>query len=100
MSGFASSQVALFDNHLYIEMIPSQPGRGADPSTVSTTILRYPLKAGEMTPAGAPDTIIDRIPTFPGHSTRNFAITPDGSMYVNIGSPTNSCQREQDRAPA
>src|SRR4051812_2889661 len=24
-SGFASSQVALFDNHLYVEMIPSTP---------------------------------------------------------------------------
>jgi glucose/arabinose dehydrogenase len=101
VSGFASSQVALFDNHLYVEMIPSQPARGSDPSAVSTTILRYAVKPGEMTAAGAPDTIIEKIPTFPGHSTRNFAIAPNGTLYLNIGSPTNACQPvKQDRAPA
>jgi glucose/arabinose dehydrogenase len=110
-SGFGSSQVALFDNHLYVEMIaapPARPARGtanaapppppAPPGT--TTIVRYALKAGELTPAGAPDTIIQDIPAYPGHSTRNFAIAPDGSMYLNIGSPTNACQPlAQDRAP-
>src|SRR5262249_15184788 len=56
VSGFASSQVALFDNHLYVEMIPPSPARGSTAPPVTTTIVRYPLKAGEMTPAGAPDT--------------------------------------------
>ncbi|HEY4138976.1 MAG TPA: hypothetical protein VGN65_11015, partial [Casimicrobiaceae bacterium] len=100
VSGFASSQVALFDNHLYVEMIPPTPQRGASTPAGTTTILRYALKPGDMTPTGAPDTIIQNIPTFPGHSTRNFAIAPDGSMYLNIGSPTNSCQPiPKDRAP-
>jgi len=68
---------------------------------VTTTIVRYALKAGDLTPAGAPDTIVEKIPTFPGHMTRNFAIAPDGSMYLNIGSPTNSCQPvAQDRSPS
>lgn len=100
VSGYASSQVGLFDNHLYVEMIPPSPARGSTAPPVTTTIVRYALKAGEMTPTDAPDTIIEKIPTFPGHSTRNFAIAPDGSMYLNIGSPTNACQAvAQDRSP-
>jgi glucose/arabinose dehydrogenase len=90
--GFGSSQVALFDNHLYVEMIPRSPQRGSNEPAGTTTIVRYPLTAGELTPAGKPDTIVEKIPTFPGHSTRNFAIAPDGSLYLNIGSPSNSCQ--------
>lgn len=97
-SGFASSHVAMFDNHLYVEMMPPAPQRGSSTPPGTTTIVRYPLKAGELTPAGKPDTIIEHIPTYPGHSTRNFAIAPDGSMYLNIGSPSNSCQNP-DRAP-
>jgi glucose/arabinose dehydrogenase len=98
VSGFPSSQVAVFDNHLYVEVMPSRPGRGSTGPSPTTTIVRYPLKAGELTPAGKPDTNIEHIPTYPGHSTRNFAIAPDGSMYLNIGSPSNSCQTP-DRAP-
>jgi glucose/arabinose dehydrogenase len=97
-SGFASSQVALFDNHLYVEMIPQAPPRGSSAPAATTTIVRYPVKAGDLTPTGKPDTIVEHIPTYPGHSTRNFAIAPDGSMYLNVGSPSNSCQKP-DRAP-
>jgi glucose/arabinose dehydrogenase len=100
VGGYASSQVALFDNHLYVEMRPAQPPRGSSGPPVTITIVRYAVKPGAMTPAGAPDTIIEKIPAFPGHSTRNFAIAPDGSMYLNIGSPTNACQPvAQDRSP-
>lgn len=97
-TGFSSSHVALFDGHVYVEMIPATPQRGGDMSAATTTIVRYPMKTGEMTPSGAPDTIVEKIPTFPGHSTRNFAIASNGALYLNIGSPTNACQ-EHDRKP-
>ena len=105
-SGFASSQVALFDNHLYVEMIPAAPQRGANAAASTTpapppptpAIVRYPLTAVCRTPGGKPYTIIEKSPTYPGHSTRNFAIAPDGAMYLNIGSPSNACQTP-DRAP-
>jgi glucose/arabinose dehydrogenase len=35
---------------------------------------------------------VKNIPAFPGHSSRNFAISRDGSLYLNIGSATNNCQ--------
>ncbi len=96
-SGFTSSSVSLFDGYLYTEAaFPRAPGapQGTAPGTA---ILRFPLKAGEITPSGPPDTIVTGLPSAPGHATRNFAIARDGSMYVNVGSATNSCQTS-DRA--
>lgn len=99
-SGFTSSEVALFDGYVYTEAFPPRPpapagaangGRGGPSPTIA--ILRYPLKAGELTPSGAPDTIVSGLPGAPGHTTRNFVITKEGVMYVNVGSQTNSCQQ-------
>ena len=59
-----------------------------------TAIVRYPLPAGALRPSGGPDTIVRNMPTG-GHAARNFAIH-EGALYVNFGSQTNSCQR-QDR---
>lgn len=99
-SGFVSSQVALFDGYLYTEAFPPRPaGAGRGGASPTIFILRYPLKAGELSPSGAPDTIVSGLPGLPGHSTRNFVITRDGVMYVNVGSATNSCQ-EADRKKA
>jgi glucose/arabinose dehydrogenase len=55
-------------------------------------IVRYPMTAGQMVPAGSPEVIVTGMPLNPGHRSRNFAIAGDGSMYVNVGSATNSCQ--------
>jgi len=93
VSGFSSSEVALFDGHLYTEALPTGGGRGA---ALQIAIIRYPYKPGDLTPSGPPDTIVSGLPGTPGHSTRNFVIAKDGSMYVNVGSQTNSCQ-ETDR---
>lgn len=90
-SGFTSNHVALFDGYLYAEgRPPATGGRGGPQPTVS--IVRYPLKAGELIPSGPIDTIVSGLPGQPGHFTRNFVITKDGVMYVNVGSATNSCQ--------
>ncbi len=98
-SGFRSSEVVLFDGHLYTEASPpSAPGAAPGAAGPTISILRYPMKSGELTPSGPPDTIVQGLPGLPGHQTRNFTITRDGVMYVNIGSPTNVCQ-ERDRAP-
>jgi glucose/arabinose dehydrogenase len=95
----ASAHLALFEGHVYAELQPPRQARGQTPSGPpgTTTILRYPLKAGELKPSGPPDTIVQGIVFQPGHYTRNFAIGRDGALYVNIGSATNNCQA-RDRA--
>src|ERR1043166_2649856 len=95
--GFNSSQVALFDGYLYTESSPVI-ARGESSSGLRVAIVRYHLAPDALTPTGGPDTIVHSIPFQPGHTTRNFAITDDGVLYLNIGSPTNDCQA-QDRAP-
>lgn len=60
-----------------------------------SAILRYPFPAGATTPSGPADTIVKGLPTG-GHAARNFVLDGRGTMYVNIGSNTNSCQ-ERDR---
>lgn len=62
-----------------------------------TSIVRYPIPAGQLRPSGAPETVVSNMPGQPGHDARNFAITPDGTLYVNFGSATNACQ-VRDRA--
>ena len=56
------------------------------------TINRYRRGPGELVPSGAAEAVVTGLPLNPGHRARNFAIAPDGSLYVNVGSSTNSCQ--------
>jgi glucose/arabinose dehydrogenase len=98
-TGFTSSEVALFEGHLYTEALPMRPpgsapaGGAAAPVTVS--ILRFPMKAGELLPSGPPDTIVAGLPSYPDHVTRNFAITREAVMFVNVGSGSNTCQKKE-----
>lgn len=94
-AGIRSSHLLLWDGHIYTEVQPPPVQRGASGPQAqqgTTTIVRYPMKVGDLKPTGAPDTIVHGIITGPGHSTRNFAIGNDGALYVNIGSATNSCE--------
>ncbi|MEO6878107.1 MAG: sorbosone dehydrogenase, partial [Gemmatimonadaceae bacterium] len=100
-SGFTSSAVALYGGYLYTEYVPPQPpGTRTAPGAAGPTIsiIRYRLRPGALTASGAADTIVSGLPGTPGHSTRNFVISKAGVLYVNVGSPTNSCQ-PKDRAP-
>jgi glucose/arabinose dehydrogenase len=55
-------------------------------------IIRYKLRDTELLPAATGDTIVQGFPMNPGHRARNFVILADGTMLVNVGSPSNSCQ--------
>jgi glucose/arabinose dehydrogenase len=76
--GFTTSEVALFDNHLYTEN--------------GTAVLRFPIKAGALTASGPADTIASGLPGGGNHPRKTFAIAGDGSLYVNVGSATNNCE--------
>jgi len=63
---------------------------------LNNTILRWAWPAGTLEPEGSPDTVVAGLPAGRQHSAKNIAIATDGSLYVNIGAPSNSCQ-ERDR---
>ena len=67
-------------------------GRGVLYFATQSTVLRYAMHPGELTPAGEPQVVARDLPTG-GHSAKNLALSPDGgTLFVNVGSATNSCQ--------
>ena len=80
---FHASEVALFDGYLYTE-------NGSD-------ILRFRLATGSLAPTGGAEEVVTGLPKG-GHGAKTFTIARDGSLYVNVGSGTNSCQ-SSDRRP-
>ena len=59
-------------------------------------VYRYPLKKGELAPKGARQTVVAGFPLERQHADKTFALDPKGTLYVNVGAPSNSCQ-EKDR---
>ena len=55
-------------------------------------VLRYSIAPGSLTPSGAPETIVDGLPSDRNHASKSIALHPDGSVFVGIGSPSNACQ--------
>jgi glucose/arabinose dehydrogenase len=60
-------------------------------ATVGNSIVRYRLASGTLNPVGKPDTIVTGLPVA-GHHALNFVLQ-GRTLYVNIGSASNSCQR-------
>jgi glucose/arabinose dehydrogenase len=61
-------------------------------------VYRYPLKKGELAPTGARETVVADFPRERQHSDKTFALDGKGTLYINVGAPSNSCQ-EKDRQP-
>jgi len=76
--------IALHNGYLYI----------ATPNSV----LRYKMTAGQLKPAGAPETVVSGLPGVPQHGDKGIAFDGKGSLYVNVGAPSNACQ-SPDRRP-
>jgi glucose/arabinose dehydrogenase len=74
--------IAFFDNHLYFAM--------------DTAIVRWAWRPGDMVPSGNAETIVTGLAVQGAHAAKTIAIARDGSLYVNIGAPSNACQ-ERDR---
>jgi glucose/arabinose dehydrogenase len=73
-----ANDVELHDGYLYLAL----PDR----------ILRWKLTPGSLVPAGESETVVGDLPTG-GHQAKSLAFGAGGTMFVNLGSATNSCQR-------
>ena len=72
--------IGLYKGSLYAEM--------------NDRILRYAMTAGSIVPTGKPEVIVSGMPLTGDHPMHPFAIDAQGSMYVDVASATNSCQKE------
>jgi glucose/arabinose dehydrogenase len=61
-------------------------------ATAGNSIVRYRLAAGTLNPIGKPDTIVTGLPMTGSHHSHNFVLQ-GRTLYVNIGSASNACQR-------
>ena len=76
--------VALYEGYLYAE--------------TNDRIVRYQLPSSGIEPTGAPETVVSGLPLTGDHPMHPIAIDPQGNLYVDLGSATNSCQ-SQNRMP-
>jgi glucose/arabinose dehydrogenase len=65
---------------------------------VSDNVGVYRYKLGEFPPSGAKQVVVDGFPMERQHADKTFTLDPRGTLYVNVGAPSNSCQ-QQDRQP-
>ncbi|MGB8538122.1 MAG: c-type cytochrome [Acidobacteriaceae bacterium] len=72
------SGIALYKSAVYAE--------------VNDRIVSYPLPAGSTVPQGSATTVVSGLPLGGDHPMHPFAIAADGSIYVDVGTATNSCQ--------
>src|SRR5580765_3466226 len=63
------------------------------------TIERFKMTRGQLKPTGAAETIATNLPPdSPQHNDKGLTFDGRGSLYINVGAPSNACQNP-DRRP-
>lgn len=76
--------IALTDTHLYY--------------AAHDEVVRWSWAPGRLEPAGPAEVIVTGFPDQREHRAKAIALGPDGSLYVEVGAPSNNCQ-VQKRKP-
>jgi glucose/arabinose dehydrogenase len=74
--GKGGTGIALYNGSIYAE--------------INDRIVRYSLDAGSIVPKDPPVTILSGLPLGGDHPMHPFIINSEGSIYVDVGSATNS----------
>jgi glucose/arabinose dehydrogenase/mono/diheme cytochrome c family protein len=72
--------IKLYGNYLYF---------GCD-----TAVVRYPMRAGELTPDETYEVVAEGFPKENQHASKPFDFDGQGHMYVNVGAPANACMEQ------
>lgn len=59
-----------------------------------TEIWRYQKGSDELVPSGEKEVIVTGFPDQDQHAVKPFDFDGDGSLYVNVGAPSNACMEE------
>src|SRR6202011_3132096 len=76
--------IALYNGALFAEM--------------NDRIIRFALPAGAVAPMSKAETVVSGLPLTGDHPMHPFVIDPQGGLYVDLGTATNSCQKENRTA--
>jgi len=66
--------------------------KGSIYAEINDRIVKYSLPAGATVPPGTPETVVSKLPLGGDHPMHPFIVSPDGKLYVDVASATNSCQ--------
>ena len=69
--------IAIYNGHLYLSR--------------DDAVVRFPLKAGQLLPAGPMEVVVSGFPQQRVHPTKTLTFDNGGGLYVNIGNPSNAC---------
>jgi glucose/arabinose dehydrogenase len=76
----SSTGIALLNGYLYVARVES--------------VERWKMTPGQLKPAGPPEVVVEDLPTEHEHHDKGIAFDGQGSLYVNVGSPSNACQSQ------
>jgi glucose/arabinose dehydrogenase len=63
-----------------------------------TTIERFKMTPGQLKPAATAEVIVTGLPPDRQHADKGIAFDGKGSLYINVGAPSNACQQPDRRA--
>jgi glucose/arabinose dehydrogenase/mono/diheme cytochrome c family protein len=66
--------------------------KGSIYAEINDRIVRYSLPPDSIVPKGAAETIVSKLPLGGDHPMHPFIISPDGAIYIDVATATNSCQ--------
>ena len=55
-------------------------------------IERYQMSPASLTPVSGPEVIVSGLPADGSHRTKTIVVTDSGTLFVGVGSSTDSCQ--------
>ena len=82
--GHGGTGIAFYNGMIYAE--------------INDRIVRYPLTPNDIAPKGKGETVVSGMPITGDHPMHPFLITPKGDLFVDLGSATNDCEK-QNRFP-
>jgi glucose/arabinose dehydrogenase len=62
------------------------------------SVERYKMTPGQLKPSGPPEIVVSGLEGVAQHGDKGIAFNGKGSLYVNVGAPSNACQ-SPDRRP-
>jgi glucose/arabinose dehydrogenase len=63
-----------------------------------TSVERYKMTPGQLKPSGMAETVVADLPMQREHEDKTVTFDGKGSLYINVGAPSNACQTS-DRQP-
>jgi len=79
----STTGIALHNGYLYAALVNS--------------VERYKMTPGQLKPSGPLEIVVTGLPGVRQHGDKGIAFDGQGSLYVNVGAPSNACQSPDRR---